>query len=72
MPLLLPGIPELSRRARYFSFHAFLLAEYRDRLPVTAGAWHGDLDPITANPCSEGEGNAPDHPWHVQGRARKR
>ncbi|WP_307520096.1 hypothetical protein [Streptomyces umbrinus] len=31
MPLLLPGILELSRRARYFSFHAFLLAEYRDR-----------------------------------------
>jgi len=37
MPLLLPGILELSRRARYFSFHAFLLAEYRDRrLPVPA------------------------------------
>ncbi len=31
MPLLLPGILELTRRARYFSFHAFLLAEYRDR-----------------------------------------
>jgi hypothetical protein len=31
MPLLLPGILELSRRARYFSFYAFLLAEYRDR-----------------------------------------
>lgn len=31
MPQLLPGILELSRRARYFSFHAFLLAEYRDR-----------------------------------------
>src|SRR2546421_3676202 len=31
MPFLLPGILELSRRARYFSFHAFLLAEYRDR-----------------------------------------
>jgi hypothetical protein len=31
MPLLLPGILQLSRRARYFSFHAFLLAEYRDR-----------------------------------------
>lgn len=31
MPLLLPGILELSRRARYFSFHAFLLAEYRVR-----------------------------------------
>jgi hypothetical protein len=31
MPVLLPGILELSRRARYFSFHAFLLAEYRDR-----------------------------------------
>ncbi|MFH8483983.1 hypothetical protein [Streptomyces longisporoflavus] len=31
MPRLLPGILELSRRARYFSFHAFLLGEYRDR-----------------------------------------
>lgn len=31
MPLLLPGILELSRRARYFSFHAFLLAEYQER-----------------------------------------
>jgi hypothetical protein len=31
MPLLLPGILELSRRARYFSFHAFLLAEYQDQ-----------------------------------------
>ncbi|MFF4254542.1 hypothetical protein ACFY1L_25385 [Streptomyces sp. NPDC001663] len=31
LPVLLPGILELSRRARYFSFHAFLLAEYRDR-----------------------------------------
>jgi hypothetical protein len=31
MPLLLPGVLELSRRARYFSFHAFLLAEYRSR-----------------------------------------
>lgn len=31
MPLLLPGILELSRRARYFSFHAFLLAEYKER-----------------------------------------
>ncbi len=31
MPVLLPGILELTRRARYFSFHAFLLAEYQDR-----------------------------------------
>jgi hypothetical protein len=31
MPLLLPGVLELSRRARYFSFHAFLLSEYRGR-----------------------------------------
>lgn len=29
MPMLLPGILELSRRARYFSFHAFLLDRYR-------------------------------------------
>jgi hypothetical protein len=35
MPLLLPGILQLSRRARYFSFHAFLLDEYqRRRLPA--------------------------------------
>lgn len=31
MPLLLPGILELTRRARYLSFYAFLLAEYRYR-----------------------------------------
>ena len=31
MPLLLPGILENSQRARYFSFHAFLLDEYRTR-----------------------------------------
>lgn len=31
MPVLLPGILELTRRARYFSFYAFLLAEYRAR-----------------------------------------
>ncbi len=31
MPVLLPGILELTRRARYFSFHAFLLAEYQAR-----------------------------------------
>jgi len=31
MPVLLPGILELSRRARYFSFHAFLLDEYRQK-----------------------------------------
>ena len=30
-PLLLPGVLELSRRARYFSFHTFLLDEYRRR-----------------------------------------
>ena len=30
MPYLLPGILELSRRARYFSFHAYLLRTYRD------------------------------------------
>jgi hypothetical protein len=30
-PLLLPGILELSRRARYFSFHAYLLDCYRQR-----------------------------------------
>ena len=31
MPLLLPGVLELSVRARYFSFHTFLLDEYRRR-----------------------------------------
>jgi hypothetical protein len=31
MPVLLPGVLELSRRARYFSCHAFLLAEYQAR-----------------------------------------
>lgn len=31
MPGLLPGILELSERARYFSFHAFLLDEYQRR-----------------------------------------
>lgn len=31
MPLLLPGVLELSVRARYLSFHAFLLDEYRRR-----------------------------------------
>jgi len=36
MPWLLPGILELSQRARYFAFHAFLLDEYRRRrLPAT-------------------------------------
>lgn len=30
-PILLPGILELSRRARYFSLHAWLLQTYRER-----------------------------------------
>lgn len=35
-PRLLPGILELSRRARYLSFHAYLLARYRElQLPAT-------------------------------------
>lgn len=39
MPFLLPGLLELSRRARYFSLHAFLLDEYRKRrLPVDRGS----------------------------------
>jgi hypothetical protein len=29
-PILLPGVLELSRRARYFSFHAYLLDKYRE------------------------------------------
>ena len=37
MPRLLPGILELSRRARYFSFHAYLLDRYRElRFPAEA------------------------------------
>lgn len=36
MPWLLPGVLELSRRARYFSFHPFLLDEFeRARLPAS-------------------------------------
>jgi hypothetical protein len=39
MPILLPGLLELTRRARYFSFHAFLLDEYqRRRLPADGKA----------------------------------
>ena len=36
MPMLVPGILALSRRARYFSFYPFLLREYQERqLPPT-------------------------------------
>lgn len=36
MPMLVPGILALSRRARYFSFYPFLLREYQERqLPST-------------------------------------
>lgn len=39
IPVLLPGILALSRRARYFSFHCFLLDEYARRgLPATNAA----------------------------------
>lgn len=38
MPLMLPGILELSQKARYFSFHAFLLDEYRSRKLLPANA----------------------------------
>lgn len=39
LPILLPGILELSRRARYISFYAFLLDEYRQRrLPPDGGS----------------------------------
>lgn len=39
IPLLLPGILALSGRARYFSFHCFLLDEYaRRQLPATNAA----------------------------------
>lgn len=36
LPRLVPGVLVLSRRARYFSFYSFLLAEYQNReLPVS-------------------------------------
>jgi hypothetical protein len=39
IPVLLPGILALSRRARYFSFHCFLLQEYANRqLPASNAA----------------------------------
>ena len=39
IPVLLPGVLALSRRARYFSFHCFLLDEYRRRrMPATNAA----------------------------------
>src|SRR5712691_11809671 len=39
IPSLLPGILALSRRARYLSFHCFLLDEYRRRkLPASNAA----------------------------------
>ena len=39
IPVLLPGILALSRRARYFSFHCFLLDEYaRRQMPATNAA----------------------------------
>jgi hypothetical protein len=41
MPRLLPGILELSRQARYFSFHAYLLDRYRElRLPADGNLLH--------------------------------
>ena len=39
IPILLPGILALSRRARYFSFHCFLLDEYaRRKMPASNAA----------------------------------
>lgn len=39
IPVLLPGILALSQRARYFSFHCFLLDEYAQRqMPATNAA----------------------------------
>lgn len=38
MPWLLPGILELSRRARYFSFYAYLLDLYREQQRPANGA----------------------------------
>src|SRR2546421_3823404 len=39
MPALVPGILALSVRARYFSFYAFLLSEYRaQKMPASNNA----------------------------------
>ena len=43
MPRLLPGILELSRRARYFSFYAFLLDLYREQRRTPTGAALSDF-----------------------------
>jgi hypothetical protein len=40
MPLLFPGILELSRRARYFSLFAYLIAAFSEKYPT------GDLDSL--------------------------
>jgi hypothetical protein len=46
-PLLLPGVLELSVRARYLSFHAFLLDEYRALSSLSV-----NIDAATASPYS--------------------
>ncbi len=66
MPRLLPGILELSRRARYLSFHAFLLDKYRSlRLPadgnslsrfIKAREWEYGLGVLM---CPHGCGSSP-------------
>ena len=66
MPQLLPGILELSRRARYFSFHAYLLDKYRElRLPadgnslstfIKAREWEYGLAVLN---CPHGCGSGP-------------
>ncbi len=43
MPRLLPGILELSRRARYLSFYAYLLDLYREQRRPTNGAALSDF-----------------------------
>src|SRR3954469_10455752 len=66
MPRLLPGILELSRRARYFSFHAYMLDRYRPlRLPadnkslsrfIMAREWEYGLAVLN---CPHGCGSSP-------------
>lgn len=66
MPRLLPGILELSRRARYFSFHAYLLDKYRElRMPadgnslstfIKAREWEYGLAVLN---CPHGCGSGP-------------
>jgi hypothetical protein len=74
MPRLLPGILELSRRARYFSFHAYLLDKYRElRMPadgktlsafIKAREWEYGLAVLNCpHPLRFQPGRGPESPW---------